>query len=113
MPSQGFPFTMQVAQLDHLLEPPGSERRACAAAGCPKGTPAAQPVSLEKQKPAASEKADEPSLAELLLGLLVKGENEDPEAPPPRIRNREDYEAALEQRKGPTAALPANSEAAG
>ena len=63
-------------------------------------------VSAEKQRPAASENGDEPSLAELLLGLLAKDENEDPDAPPPRIRNREDYEAALAQRKGPKAALP-------
>jgi len=63
-------------------------------------------VSAEKQRPAASENGDEPSLAEFLLGLLAKDENEDPDAPPPRIRNREDYEAALAQRKGPQAALP-------
>jgi len=67
------------------------------------------PVSAEKRKPAASEKGDEPSLAELLLGLLAKGENGDPDAPPPRIRNREDYYAALEERSG---AGPASGEKA-
>ncbi|HVP52891.1 MAG TPA: hypothetical protein VMT05_12310, partial [Terriglobales bacterium] len=61
----------------------------------------------EKRKPAASEKGDEPSLAELLLGLLAKGENGDPDAPPPRIRNREDYYAALERkRRTDTPAVP-------
>jgi len=42
------------------------------------------------------------------VGHPAKGENEDRDAPAPRIRNREDYEAALEQRKrkGPIAALP-------
>ena len=66
-------------------------------------------VSVEKQKPAASLNGDPPSLAEFLLGLLTKGENEGPDAPP-SIRNREDYEA-VEQREGPTAALPAKPEA--
>ena len=64
----------------------------------------------EKQKPAASNSGDEPSLAELLLGLLAKDENEDPDAPPPRTRNREDYYAAVERKRRPdTAALPETS----
>ena len=71
--------------------------------------PQPQPSSGAKEKPAANKDGDEPSLAELLLGLLAKDENEDPDAPPPRIRNREDYEAALAQRKGPRAALPGES----
>jgi hypothetical protein len=73
--------------------------------------PQSQPVGAEKRKPAASEKGDEPSLAELLLGLLAKGENEDPDAPPPRIRNREDYYAALEQRRLREGADPAEKSA--
>jgi len=57
-------------------------------------------VSVEKQKPAASKSSDEPeSLAELLLGFLAKGEDGDPDAPSPRIRSREDYHAAVEQRR--------------
>ena len=58
-----------------------------------------KPASLEKRKPAASENGDEPNLAELLLGLLAKGETGDPDAPPPRIRSREDSYAAVEQRR--------------
>jgi len=61
-------------------------------------------VSVERPKPAASLNGDQPSLAEFLLGLLAKGENEDPDAPPPR--NREDYEAAVEESKRPSPALP-------
>ena len=69
--------------------------------------PQPKPASAEKQKPAASKNGDEPSLAELLLGLLAKGENEDPDAPPPRIRNREDYYAAVEEKRRPdTASVP-------
>ncbi|HYN15763.1 MAG TPA: hypothetical protein VES66_08255 [Terriglobales bacterium] len=41
-----------------------------------------------------------------------KGENGDPGAEPPRIRSREDYYAAVEQRDGATAALPGKSEGA-
>jgi hypothetical protein len=55
----------------------------------------------EKEKRAANKSGDEPSLAELLLGMLAKGENEDPDAPAPRIRSREDYYAAVEKRNGP------------
>jgi len=45
--------------------------------------PQPKPVSAEKRKPAASKNGDEPSLAELPLGLLANGENGDPGAPPP------------------------------
>jgi len=69
--------------------------------------PQPKPVSVEKLKPAASKSGDEPSLAELLLGLLAKDQNGDPDAPPPRIRNREDYYAAVERKRRPdTAAAP-------
>ena len=69
--------------------------------------PQPKSVSRAKEKPAANKDGDEPSLAELLLGLLAKDENEDPDAPPPRIRNREDYYAAAERKRRPdTAALP-------
>ena len=62
--------------------------------------PQPKPVSDEKRKPAASKNGDEPeSLAELLLGKLAQGEDGDPAAPPPRIRSREDYYAAVEQRR--------------
>jgi hypothetical protein len=60
--------------------------------------PQTKPASAEKRKPAASKNGDEPSLAELLLGLLAKGENGGPDQPPPRIRSREDY-AAVEQKR--------------
>jgi hypothetical protein len=52
--------------------------------------------------------SDEPRLAELLLGFLAKPEG-DPDAKPPRIRNREDYYAAVEQRQHSSAALPGES----
>jgi len=61
--------------------------------------PQPKPVGAEKRKPAASKNGDEPSLAELPLGLLANGENGDPDQPPPRIRSREDYYAAVEQRR--------------
>ena len=73
--------------------------------------PQPKPVSDEKRKPAASKNGDEPSLAELLLGLLGKGEDGDPDAPPPRIRNREDYYAAVEQRRLRDGATPAEGPA--
>jgi len=61
----------------------------------------------EKEKRVANKSGDEPSLAELLLGLLAKGENEDPDAPPPRIRSREDYYEAVERKRRPdTTAVP-------
>jgi len=63
----------------------------------------------EQEERVANKSGDEPSLAELLLGLLAKGENEDPDAPPPRIRSREDYYAAVEKRNG---AGPASGEKA-
>jgi len=69
--------------------------------------PQPKPVSDEKRKPAASKNGDEPeSLAELLLGKLAQGEDGDPAAPPPRIRNREDYYAAIEQRRQRAGAAP-------
>jgi hypothetical protein len=52
-------------------------------------------ASAEKEKKVSSKGGEEPSLAGLLLGLLANGPNGDPDAPPPRIRNREDYEAAV------------------
>jgi hypothetical protein len=70
--------------------------------------PQPKPVRVEKRKPDASQNGDEPSLAELLLGLLAQPED-DPDAPRPRIRNREDYQAAVEQRRSPKAALPGES----
>ena len=68
--------------------------------------PQPKPVSDEKRKPAASKNGDGPSLAELLLGKLAQGEDGDPDAPPPRIRNREDYYAAIEQRRQRDGAAP-------
>lgn len=62
-----------------------------------------------KEKKANGGNSDEPeSLAELLLGFLAKPEG-DPDAPPPRIRSREDYYAAVEKRNG---AGPASDEKA-
>jgi hypothetical protein len=55
----------------------------------------------ERGKKLQGKDGDEPSLAEFLLGMLAKGENEDPNAPPPRIRSREDYYAAVKQRHRP------------
>jgi len=70
-------------------------------------------VQKIEPKRAGAEKAkasDEPgSLAELLLGFLAKPEG-DPGAPPPRIRSREDYYAAMEQRER-AAALPGETSA--
>ncbi|HYN15091.1 MAG TPA: hypothetical protein VES66_04790 [Terriglobales bacterium] len=62
-------------------------------------------------KRAGSEKekhGDGPSLAELPLGLLAKPEG-GPEVERPRIRSREDYYAAVEQRQHSSAALPGES----
>jgi hypothetical protein len=56
--------------------------------------PRRKAVRAEKRKPAASKNGDEPRLAELLLGLLAKGEGGDPDQPPPRIGSR----PAVEQR---------------
>jgi len=61
--------------------------------------PRPKTASAEKRKPAANKKGDEPSLAELPLGLLANGEDGDPDQPPLRIRSREDYYAAVEQRR--------------
>ena len=61
--------------------------------------PQPKPASTARRKRAASEDDDEPSLAQFLLGALAKGDNVDPNEPAPRIRNREDYYAALEQRR--------------
>jgi hypothetical protein len=61
--------------------------------------PQRKAVRAEKRKPAASKNGDEPRLAEMLLGLLAKGEGGDPGGPPPRIGSREDYYAAVEQRR--------------
>ena len=44
------------------------------------------------------------SLAELLLAFLARGD--DPDAPRPRIRSREDYYEALAQKERQQAALP-------
>ena len=61
--------------------------------------PQRKAVRAENRKLAASKNGDEPSLAKPLLGLLAKGEDRDPDAPPPRIGSREDYYAAVEQRR--------------
>jgi len=67
----------------------------------------------EKDKKNAEKNSDEPgSLAGLLLGFLAKPEG-DPNAPPPRIRSREDYCAAVEQKRPPSAASPGETAAAG
>ncbi len=52
------------------------------------------------------------SLAELLLGFLAKPEG-DPNAPEPRIRGREDYYAAVGEKRPPGAASPGENAAAG
>jgi hypothetical protein len=62
-------------------------------------------ASSEKGKNSAQNKNDEPSLAELLLGMVAKHED-DPEAELPRIRSRENYYAAVERRKRPETASP-------
>ena len=59
--------------------------------------PQRKAVRAEKQKLSASENGDEPRLAELLLGLLAEGKSGDPDEPP--LRSREDYCAAVEQRR--------------
>jgi hypothetical protein len=59
---------------------------------------AAEDASKEEVAEEAGDEDDEPSLAEFLLGRLAQGEGEDPDAPPPRIRSREDYYAAVERR---------------
>ena len=69
--------------------------------------PQPKPSSGEKEKKVADKNGDEPSLAELLLGKLAQSEDGDPDAPPPRIRNREDYYAAIEQRRQRDGAAPA------
>ncbi|HYN16003.1 MAG TPA: hypothetical protein VES66_09495 [Terriglobales bacterium] len=60
----------------------------------------------ENGKDAGQNNGDEPSLAEFLLGMLAKSDD-DPEAEAPRIRSREDYYAAVERRRRPDAGLPA------
>jgi len=67
----------------------------------------------QKGKKDDGENSDEPSLAELLPGFLAKPEGSDPNAPPPRIRSREDYYAAVEQKHPPSAASPGETAAAG
>ncbi len=74
--------------------------------------PQPQRVASEKAKNAEEKNGDETSLAELLLGRLVQGQRGDPDAPPPRIRSREDYYAALEKNRPPGAALPGENAAA-
>ena len=75
--------------------------------------PQPKPATSEKNKKSAEKNSDEPgSLAELLLGFLAKPEG-DPNAPPPRIRSREDYCAAVEQKRPPSAASPGETAAAG
>ena len=73
--------------------------------------PQRKPVSAEKRKLAASKNGDEPSLAEMLLGMLAEDEDGDPDQPPPRIRSREDYYAAVEQRRLREGADPAEKSA--
>jgi hypothetical protein len=80
----------------------------------PPEVPEERPVVAEEKKPPqkAAPKGDEPSLAEFLLGMLAKGPGGDPDAPPPRIRNREDYYAVTEQKRPPNpATLPGESAA--
>ena len=75
--------------------------------------PQPKPAVTEKNKKSAEKNSDEPgSLAELLLGFLAKPEG-DPNAPEPRIRSREDYYAAVEQKHPPGAASPGGTAAAG
>ncbi len=69
-------------------------------------------AEAEKGRKVEGENGDEPSLAELLPGFLAKPEG-DPNAPPPRIRSREDYYAAVEQKRPPSAASPGETAAAG
>ena len=73
--------------------------------------PQRKPASAEKRKLAASKNGDEPSLAEMLLGMLAEDEDGDPDQPPPRIRSREDYYAAVEQRRLRGAAAQAEKSA--
>jgi hypothetical protein len=66
--------------------------------------PQPKPVNGQKGEKTNGKNGAEPgSLAELLLGFLAKPEG-DPNAPAPRIRSREDYYAAVEQRGLPNAA---------
>lgn len=75
--------------------------------------PQAKPVDGQKRKKAEGENSEEPgSLAELLLGFLAKPEG-DPNAPEPRIRGREDYYAAVGEKRPPGAASPGENAAAG
>ncbi len=64
--------------------------------------PSVRAAQDEKGKKVEEKKADGPSVAEFLLGRLVQGQGGgDPEAPPPRIRDREDYYAVLKQKQPP------------
>ena len=75
--------------------------------------PQPKPATSEKNKKSAEKNSDEPgSLAELLLGFLAKPEG-DPNAPAPRIRSREDYYAAVGEKRPPGAASPGETAAAG
>ena len=65
-------------------------------------------ATSDKAKKASENNGDEPSLAEFLLGKLVQPDD-DPQAEPPRIRNREDYYAALERRSRPDTGPPGAS----
>lgn len=104
------------ALLLYSLQIASSNRKAFAAEH-PEPTEVQQPqaksVDGQKRKKAEGENSDEPgSLAELLLGFLARPEG-DPNAPQPRIRSREDYYAAVGQKRPPGAASPAETAAAG
>jgi hypothetical protein len=59
----------------------------------------AKGASAEKHLAEKAEtKDDEPTLTGFLLGKLAQEKNGDPNAPPPRIRSREDFYAAVERR---------------
>jgi len=79
----------------------------------PKTLLPAEDASEEEAAEKAEAKNDEGgSLAELLLGFLAKPEG-NPNAPAPRIRSREDYYAAVGEKRPPSAASPGGTAAAG
>jgi hypothetical protein len=102
-------YALQIACMNlktFIAEQPKLELKECE-------QPQSRPATTEKGKTVEEKKGDAPSLAEFLLGRLVQGQRgDDPEAPPPRIRSREDYYAALEERQASAGNFPGETRSA-
>jgi hypothetical protein len=72
----------------------------------PHQRPQPQIVSAQRKHKVNGKDNDERSLSELLLAMLAKGGNGDTDALPRCLRSRDDHDAVIEERQGPSQALP-------